>query len=102
MSENFRSLEMRTSFIVVMLLVSIICLVLVAIMVDGFLLLSRYHWGDLRRWLTRAGYVARVGEKINIHSVLVDTPEGKTPLERPRRGWGKIFQWTFKEEGGRM
>jgi hypothetical protein len=43
-----------------------------------------------------------VGEKINIHSVLVDTPEGKTSLERPRRGWGIIFQLTFKEEDERM
>jgi hypothetical protein len=43
-----------------------------------------------------------VGEKINIHSVLVDTPEGKTLLERRRRGWGLIFQWTFKEGDGRI
>jgi hypothetical protein len=38
-----------------------------------------------------------VGEKINIHSVLVNTPEGKTSLERPRRGWGIIFQSTSRK-----
>jgi len=39
---------------------------------------------------------------VGILSVLVDTPEEKTALERPGRGWGIIFQWTFKEEDGRM
>jgi hypothetical protein len=31
------------------------------------------------------GVVARIGEKINAHRVLVGKPEGKSPLERPRR-----------------
>ena len=46
--------------------------------------------------------MARVGEEINIRSVLVDTAEEKMSLGRPIRGWGIIFQWTFKEEGGRI
>jgi hypothetical protein len=36
------------------------------------------------RW---AGHVARMGEKRNVYRLLVRTPEGKRPLERPRRKW---------------
>jgi hypothetical protein len=36
------------------------------------------------RW---AGHVARMGEGINVYRVLVGKPEGKTPLETPRRRW---------------
>jgi hypothetical protein len=34
------------------------------------------------RW---AGHVARMGEKMNAYRILVGTPEGKSPLRRPRR-----------------
>jgi hypothetical protein len=34
------------------------------------------------RW---AGHVARMGEGRNVYRVLVGKPEGKRPLERPRR-----------------
>jgi len=36
------------------------------------------------RW---AVHVARIGEKRGICRVLVGKPEGKRPLERPRRRW---------------
>jgi hypothetical protein len=36
------------------------------------------------RW---AGHVARMGEKRNAYRILVRKPEGKRPLERPRRRW---------------
>jgi hypothetical protein len=36
------------------------------------------------RW---AGYVARVGEKINTYRLLAVKPGGKRPLEIPRRRW---------------
>jgi hypothetical protein len=36
------------------------------------------------RW---AGHVARMGEKRNAYRLLVDKPEGKRPLGRPRRRW---------------
>jgi hypothetical protein len=36
------------------------------------------------RW---AGHVARMGEKRNVHRLLVSKPEGKRPLGRPRRRW---------------
>ena len=34
------------------------------------------------RWM---GHVARMGEGRGVHRVLVGKPEGKRPLERPRR-----------------
>jgi len=36
------------------------------------------------RW---AGLMARMGEKRGVYRVLVGKPEGKRPLERPRRRW---------------
>jgi hypothetical protein len=36
------------------------------------------------RW---ADYVARMAEKRNAYRLLVGKPEGKRPLERPRRRW---------------
>jgi hypothetical protein len=37
------------------------------------------------RW---AGYVAQEGEERQVKRVLVEKPEGKIPLGRPRRRWG--------------
>jgi hypothetical protein len=37
------------------------------------------------RW---AGHVARMGEDREVYRVLVEEPEGKKPLGRPRRRWG--------------
>jgi hypothetical protein len=36
------------------------------------------------RW---ASHVARNGEKRTVYKLLVGKPEGKRPLERPRRRW---------------
>jgi hypothetical protein len=36
------------------------------------------------RW---AGYVAKMGEKRNAYRILVEKPEGKRPLGRPRCRW---------------
>jgi hypothetical protein len=36
------------------------------------------------RW---AGHVARMGERRNAYRLLVGKPEGKRPLERPKRRW---------------
>jgi hypothetical protein len=36
------------------------------------------------RW---EGHIARIGEKRNAYRLLVEKPEGKKPLERPRRRW---------------
>jgi hypothetical protein len=32
-------------------------------------------------------YIARMGEKRNVYSLLVGKPEGKSPLGRPTRRW---------------
>jgi hypothetical protein len=34
-----------------------------------------------------AGHVARIGEKRNWYRLLVGKPEGRWPLERPKRRW---------------
>jgi hypothetical protein len=36
------------------------------------------------RW---AGHVVRMGEERGVHRVLVEKPEGKRPLGRPRHRW---------------
>ena len=41
------------------------------------------------RW---AGHVARMVKGRGVYRVLVGRPEGKRPLERPRRRWGIILR----------
>jgi hypothetical protein len=46
------------------------------------------------RWL---GHVARMGEEIKVYKVLVGKPEGKIPLERPRRRWEDDIRMDLRE-----
>jgi hypothetical protein len=46
------------------------------------------------RW---AGHVARMGEKRNVYRLLVGKPEGKRPLERPRRRWTDNIKMDLSE-----
>jgi len=48
------------------------------------------------RW---AGHVARVGEERGVCRVLVGKPEGKRPLERPRRRWLDNIRMDLQEVG---
>jgi hypothetical protein len=48
------------------------------------------------RW---AGHVARMGEGRNVYRVLVGKPEGKRPLERPRRRWEDVIKMNLREIG---
>jgi hypothetical protein len=48
------------------------------------------------RW---AGRVARMGEGRNMYRVLVGKPEGKRPLERPRRRWEDGIKMDLREIG---
>jgi hypothetical protein len=48
------------------------------------------------RW---AGHVARMGEGRNLYRVLVRKPEGKRPLERPRRIWKCGIRMDLREIG---
>jgi hypothetical protein len=48
------------------------------------------------RW---AEHVARMGEERNVYRVLVGEPEGKRPLERPRRRWEDGIRMELSEIG---
>jgi hypothetical protein len=50
------------------------------------------------RW---AGQVAHMGEGRNVYKDLVRKPEGKIPLERPRRRWENGLKWTLGRLVGR-
>jgi hypothetical protein len=45
------------------------------------------------------GHVARIGEKINAYRILVEKPEGKRPLGRPRRRWAENNKMDLREIG---
>jgi hypothetical protein len=44
-------------------------------------------------------HVARVGKTRNPYNVLVGKPEGKRPLEGPRRRWEDIIKSDINEKG---
>jgi hypothetical protein len=48
------------------------------------------------RW---AGHVARIGGKRNAYVILVEKPEGKITLGRPRRGWVYNLKMDLREIG---
>jgi hypothetical protein len=48
------------------------------------------------RW---AGHMARMEEEIKLHKVLMGKPEGKRPLERPRRRWEHGIRMDHRETG---
>ena len=50
------------------------------------------------RW---AGHVARMGEGRVVHRVLIEKPEGKRPLGRPRRRLEDTIKMDPQEVGGR-
>jgi hypothetical protein len=45
------------------------------------------------------GHVTRMGEKRKIYKVLVEKPEGKSPLGRPRRRWKDGIKTDLGEIG---
>jgi hypothetical protein len=42
---------------------------------------------------------ARIGERGGLHRVLVGKPEGKRPLERPRRRWEDNIKMDLQKVG---
>jgi hypothetical protein len=48
------------------------------------------------RW---AGYVARMGEMRGAYRALVGKPEGRRPLERPRRRWEDNIKMDLRDFG---
>jgi hypothetical protein len=51
------------------------------------------------RW---AGHMASTGEGRKVYKVLVAKPEGKKPLERPRRRWKDRIRMDIREIGWEM
>jgi hypothetical protein len=51
------------------------------------------------RRLGWAGHVARMGERRGAYRALVGKPEGKKPLERPRRRWEYKIKMDLREVG---
>ena len=45
------------------------------------------------------GHVGRMGERRGVYRVLVGKPEGKRPLERPRRRWVVNIKMDLREVG---
>ena len=50
------------------------------------------------RRMRRAGHVAHMGEEWVLYRVLVEKPEGKRPLGRPRRRWVNNIRKDLREE----
>ena len=48
------------------------------------------------RW---AGHIAHVGEGRGVYRVLVEKPEGKRPLGRPRHRWEDNIEMDLQEVG---
>ena len=44
--------------------------------------------------------MARMEERRGVHRVLVEKPEGKRPLGRPRRRWEDNIKMDLQEVGG--
>jgi len=51
------------------------------------------------RRMSWVGHVARMGEERGVYRVLVEKPEGKTPLGRPRRRWVDNIRMDLQEVG---
>jgi galactose-1-phosphate uridylyltransferase len=50
------------------------------------------------RRMRRSWHVARMGEGRGVHRVLVEKPEGKRPLGRPRHRWEDNIKMNRSEE----
>jgi hypothetical protein len=50
----------------------------------------------MMRWV---GHVARMDEKRKAYRILVEKPEGKRPLRRPRRRWVDNTKMDLREIG---
>jgi hypothetical protein len=62
-------------------------------------ILHRILLGYNSRRIRGAGHVASMGEGRGVYRVLVGRPEGKRPLERPRRKWEDNIKLDLREIG---
>jgi len=51
------------------------------------------------RRMSSAGHVTRMGERRGLYSVLMEKPEGKKPLGRPRHRWKDNIKMDLQEVG---
>jgi hypothetical protein len=51
------------------------------------------------RRMRLARHVAGMGEKTNAHRILMEKPEGKRPLGRPRHRWADNIRIDLREKG---
>jgi len=56
-------------------------------------------WVIKSRRMRWAGNVARMGEERGVYRVLLGKPEGRRPLERPRRRWVDNIRTDLQEVG---
>jgi len=56
-------------------------------------------WVIKSRRMREAGHVARMGERRDVYSVLVEKREGKRPLGRPRSRWEDNIKMDFLGSG---
>jgi hypothetical protein len=47
------------------------------------------------------GALACIAEKRNAYSILMEKPEGRRPLGRPRRAWWTLLIWILKKQNGK-
>jgi hypothetical protein len=59
-------------------------------------------WVIKSRRMRWAGHVARMGEKRGAYRILVERPEGRRPLGRPRRRWEDNIKMDLQEVGWGM
>jgi hypothetical protein len=62
---------------------------------NGSLHLQKIEAGSFRSLIT----IKKNGEKRNAYRILVGMPEGKRPLERPRRKWVDNIKMDLREMG---
>jgi hypothetical protein len=72
---------------------------------DNMELRNLYSSSDITRQIKSrrmmwTGHVARMGEGRNVYRVSVGKPEGKRPLERPRRRWEDGIKMDLRVAGG--
>ena len=56
-------------------------------------------WVIKTRRMRWGGHVAHMGQEKGVYRVLVGKPEGKRPLERPRRRWVDNIRMDLQEVG---
>jgi hypothetical protein len=62
-------------------------------------LITRYYCADQIKENIVGGACGTMGEGRNVYRVLVGKPEGKRPLERPRRRWEDGIKMDLREIG---